>query len=248
MDSTLLLFYFLLFIVAFLYSSVGHGGASGYLALMGLYHFSPDIMKPSALIMNIIVSLMAFVQYSRTAPLNKKLFLLLIAGSIPAAFLGARIEIDPFIYKKILAVILLVPVLRLFGVFGRPTTKQRDYDPALIIMIGIVIGFVSGMIGIGGGIILSPILLFMGWAEMKQTATISSLFIFLNSISGLTSLVTKGVAIDSSIYLCVGIAVIGGLVGSYYGSKKFENTMLKKILGVVLLIASVKLLTEKNGG
>jgi uncharacterized membrane protein YfcA len=248
MDASLLLFYFILFVVAFLYSSVGHGGASGYLALMGLYHFSPDIMKPSALVMNIIVSLMAFVQYSRTSPLNKKLFLLLIAGSIPAAFLGARIEIDPFLYKKTLAIILVVPVLRLFGVVGKPSTKQKGFDPFFIIIIGIVIGFVSGMIGIGGGIILSPIILFMGWAEMKQTATISSLFIFLNSISGLASLLTKGVSIDPSIYLWVGIAVIGGLLGSYYGSKKFENTLLKKILGVVLLIASLKLLTEKDGG
>ncbi|MEO8085943.1 MAG: TSUP family transporter, partial [Bacteroidota bacterium] len=97
MDASQLIFLFLLFIVAFLYSSVGHGGASGYLALMGLYHFAPEIMKPSALIMNIIVSLMAFTQYVQTSPLNKKLFLLLIAGSIPAAFLGARIEIDPFL-------------------------------------------------------------------------------------------------------------------------------------------------------
>src|SRR5688572_943834 len=103
MEPFQILFLFLLFIVAFLYSSVGHGGASGYLALMGLYHFSPDVMKPSALIMNIIVSLMAFAQYSRTSPVNKKLFIPLIIGSIPAAFLGARIDLDPFVYKKILA-------------------------------------------------------------------------------------------------------------------------------------------------
>src|SRR5215216_4766972 len=102
MDTTQLIFYFLLFAVAFLYSSVGHGGASGYLALMGLYHFSPEVMKPSALIMNIVVSFMAFAQYSRTIPLNKKLFFLLIAGSVPAAFLGAMIDINPLLYKKIL--------------------------------------------------------------------------------------------------------------------------------------------------
>jgi uncharacterized membrane protein YfcA len=246
MDTSQIVFLILLFIVAFLYSSVGHGGASGYLALMGVYHFSPELMKPSALLMNIIVSLMAFAQYSRTSKLNKKLFLLLIAGSIPAAFLGARIEIDPFIYKKILAVMLLLPVLRLLGAFGKPGTVKKDFDPFLVVIIGIVIGFVSGMIGIGGGIILSPIILFLGWAEMKQTATISSLFIFLNSISGLTGLISKGVTIDPAIYLWITIAVAGGLTGSYYGSRKFENTLLKKILGIVLLIASAKLLTEKN--
>ena len=246
MDTSLLLFYLLLFIVAFLYSSVGHGGASGYLALMGLYQFSPDIMKPSALVMNIVVSLMAYFQYSQTAPLNRKLILLLVAGSIPAAFLGARIDIDPFLYKKILALILIIPMLRLFGVIGKSAVEPRYFDPSLIVMIGIGIGFVSGIIGIGGGIILSPVLLFMGWADMKQTATISALFIFLNSASGFTSLITQGAVIDPSIYLWVGIAVTGGLFGSYYGSKKFGNTRLKKILGVVLLIASVKLLTEKN--
>ncbi len=247
MDSSQLIFLLLLFVVAFLYSSVGHGGASGYLALMGLYHFAPEVMKPSALIMNIIVSLMAFAQYSRTSSLNKKLFLLLIVGSIPAAFFGARIIIDAFIYKKILAVILLFPVLRLLGVFGKGATTQKDFNPFLVVTLGIVIGFISGMIGIGGGIILSPIILFMGWADMKQTATISSLFIFLNSISGMVSLITKGVTIAPSIYVWVAVTVIGGIIGSYYGSKKFENTLLKKILGVVLLIASVKLLSEKNG-
>lgn len=246
MDASQILFLFLLFIVAFLYSSVGHGGASGYLALMGLYHFAPEVMKPSALIMNIIVSLMAFVQYSRTTPLKTKLFLLLIAGSMPAAFLGARIELDAFLYKKILAVMLLFPVLRLLGIFGKRTTESKDYDPYFAVLIGIVLGFISGMIGIGGGILLSPLILFLGWAEIRETATISSLFIFLNSISGLVSLVTKGVTIAPSIYLWVIIAVAGGLVGSWYGSKKFENTLLKKILGVVLLIASLKLLTEKS--
>ena len=247
MESSQLVFMMLLFTVAFLYSSVGHGGASGYLALMGLFHFAPEVMKPAALIMNLVVSLMAFMQYFRTNPLNKKLFLLLIAGSVPAAFLGARIEIDAFVYKKILAVILIIPVLRLLGFFGNKNPEQKIFRPLSAVIIGIVIGFVSGMIGIGGGIILSPVILFLGWADMKQTATISALFIFLNSASGLLGLVTKGVVISPSIYLWVAIAVAGGISGSWLGSKKFENNLLKKILGVVLLIASVKLLTEKNG-
>lgn len=246
MDLSEILFLFLVFIVAFLYSSVGHGGASGYLALMGVFHFAPDVMKPTALIMNIIVSLMAFIQYARTTSLNRKLFLLLVAGSMPAAFLGARIDVDPFLYKKILAVLLLLPVARLLGIFGRPAAEKKQFDPYLVVIIGIVVGFVSGMIGIGGGIILSPVILFLGWAEMKQTAIISSLFIFLNSVSGLFGLFTKGFSIDPAIYLWIGIAVAGGMLGAYYGSKKFENTLLKKILGIVLLIASVKLLFEKN--
>ncbi len=246
MDTNQIIFLFLLFTVAFLYSSVGHGGASGYLALMGLYHFSPEVMKPSALIMNIIVSLMAFAQYSRTTPLNKKLFLLLILGSVPAAFFGAWVIVDAFLYKKILAGILLLPVARLLGLFGKIETVQKDFNPAIVVVLGAAIGFVSGMIGIGGGIILSPIILFFGWGDMKQTATISALFIFLNSVSGMASLVTQGITIAPSIYLWVAVAMIGGTIGSYYGSKKFENTLLKKILGIVLLIASVKLLTEKN--
>lgn len=247
MESSQLVFLILLFTVAFLYSSVGHGGASGYLALMGLFHFAPEVMKPAALIMNLVVSLLAFLQYSRTNPLNKKLFLLLIVGSVPAAFCGARIEIDAFVYKKILAVILIIPVLRLMGLFGKKSPEQKEFSPLPAVILGIVIGFFSGMIGIGGGIILSPVILFLGWADMKQTATISALFIFLNSASGLLGLVTKGVVIEPSIYLWVAIAVIGGFAGSWLGSKKFENNVLKKILGVVLLIASVKLLTEKNG-
>ena len=246
MEAQGILFLFLLFAVAFLYSSVGHGGASGYLALMGLYHFSPEVMKPSALIMNIVVSLMAFYQYSRTTSLKQKLFFLLVAGSVPAAFLGARVGLDVLLYKKILAFILLFPVLRLLGVFGTAVTEQKNFNPYLAVIMGFIIGCISGMIGIGGGIILSPVIIFLGWADVKEAATISSLFIFLNSASGLFSLVTKGITIEPAIYLWVSIAVAGGIVGAWYGSRKFGNTVLKKILGVVLLIAAAKLMTEKN--
>jgi uncharacterized protein len=246
MTISQIIFLLLLFAVAFLYSSVGHGGASGYLALMGIFQFTPAVMKPTALVMNIIVSLVAFIQYSRTSPLNKKLFLFLIAGSIPAAFFGARLELDAELYKNILGVILLIPVIRLLAAPKNEPIEKRDFDIFFVIIIGVVIGFVSGMIGIGGGILLSPIILFFGWAGMKQTATISALFIFLNSVSGFISLLTKGMAIEPSVYVWVLAAVAGGIIGSWYGSKKFENTLLKKILGVVLLIASIKLLSEKN--
>jgi len=237
-------FLFLLFFVAFLYSCVGHGGASGYLALMGVYHFSPEVMKPSALILNIIVSLIAFIQYSRTTSVNKKLVMLLLVGSIPAAFIGTGVTLDVLIYKKILGILLLFPVFRLLGFFGKEVSVLKNPNPYLAVAIGIIIGFISGVIGIGGGILLSPILLFLGWAYIKQTAVISSLFIFLNSISGMIGLVSKGISIDTSIYLWIAIAVAGGIAGSYFGAKKFNSIVLKKVLAVVLVIASFKLIVS----
>ncbi|TSA51569.1 MAG: sulfite exporter TauE/SafE family protein [Sphingobacteriales bacterium] len=238
-----LIFLLLLFLVAFLYSSVGHGGASGYLALMGIYHLTPDVMKPSALMLNIVVSFIAFIQYSRTTSINKKLLLLLILGSVPAAFIGAGITLDVLIYKKVLGVLLLFPILRLLGFFGMEVSVLKNPNPYLAVSIGITIGFISGVIGIGGGILLSPILLFLGWAFIKQTAVISSLFIFLNSISGMIGLVSKGISIDNTIYLWIATAVVGGIAGSYFGAKIFDSTVLKKVLAVVLVIASLKLIT-----
>ncbi len=237
-------FLFLLFLVAFLYSCVGHGGASGYLALMGIYHFAPEVMKHSALILNIIVSLIAFIQYSRTTSVNKKLVMLLIVGSVPAAFIGAGITLDVLIYKKVLGILLLFPILRLIGFFGKEVSGLKNPNPYFAIAIGISIGFISGVIGIGGGILLSPILLILGWTYIMQTAVISSLFIFLNSISGMLGLVTKGISIDTSIYLWIAIAVAGGVAGSYFGAKKFNSIVLKKVLAVVLVIASFKLIVS----
>ncbi len=243
-ESSTIIFLLLLFVVAFLYSSVGHGGASGYLALMGIYHFSPDVMKSSALILNIVVSLIAFIQYSRTNSVNKKLVSLLIIGSVPAAFFGAGIMLDVLIYKKVLGVLLLFPIPRLLGFFGKEVSELKSPNTYLAVAIGITIGFISGVIGIGGGILLSPILLFLGWAFIKQTAVISSLFIFLNSISGMIGLVSKGISIDSTIYLWIAIAVAGGIAGSYFGAKKFNSLVLKKVLAVVLVIASFKLIVS----
>ncbi len=240
-DSLSLLFLLALFAVAFLYASVGHGGASGYLALMGLYQISPETMKPSALMMNIVVSLIAFSQYSRTTSLNKKLFLLLIIGSIPAAYFGAWVTLDATVYKRILAVILLVPIVRLVGFSVKERSVLNEPHQVFAVLIGIVIGFLSGMIGIGGGILLSPLLLLLGWTNIKQASLISALFIFLNSISGMVGLVSKGIVLNSMIYLWIAVAVLGGTAGAYFGSQKFNNATLRMLLGVVLFIASIKL-------
>ncbi|HZK64258.1 MAG TPA: sulfite exporter TauE/SafE family protein, partial [Puia sp.] len=159
MTTSLILFYILLFVIAFLYSSVGHGGASGYLALMALFTFSPEVMKPTALLLNLFVSSVSFFQFYRGKYFLWKIFLPLVLLSIPMAFLGGRITVDAVLYKKILGFFLLIPIAR-FLFFKN--TDQKDMKPAnfiLSLLIGGAVGFLSGMIGIGGGIILSPILL-----------------------------------------------------------------------------------------
>ncbi|HCN82687.1 MAG TPA: hypothetical protein DIT07_03580 [Sphingobacteriaceae bacterium] len=236
------LFYFLLFIVAFLYASVGHGGASGYLALMAIFSVAPDVMKPTALMLNLFVSMTAFIQFYRGGHFKWKMFLPFAIASIPFAFLGGMISIDAHIYKKILGILLLFPVVR-FLIF--PNADVKDIKTAnipLSLLIGAVIGLLSGLIGIGGGIILSPVLLLLKWTNQKQAAAISALFIFVNSLSGLFGQLQKGIQFNADMYTYVAIAFTGGLFGAYFGSLKFNQTILKNVLACVLMLAVYKLL------
>lgn len=237
-----LLFMLLLIIVAFLYSSVGHGGASGYLALMALFNVHPSMMKSSALLLNIFVSFISFFQYYRSGHFQWKLFFAFAITSIPASFLGAYITLDAAIYKKILGVCLLFPILKLLGIIGKEKDTHQELKMGYALFIGAIIGFLSGMIGIGGGILLSPIILLFHWADMKQTAAVSALFIFVNSVSGFIGLLSNGTQIESIVYYWLIAALIGGLAGAYFGSKKLNNKTLKYTLAIVLVIASVKLL------
>lgn len=241
-EITYWLFILLLFIVAFLYSSVGHGGASGYLALMAIFGIAPSVMKSSALLMNVFVSLIAFFHYYKGGHFKWKLFLPFAIASVPASFLGALVTVDAEIYKKVLGALLIFPVLRLLGVFGKEHNEVKEMNRMVAILLGVAIGFLSGVIGIGGGIILSPIIVLLHWANMKETAAVSALFIFVNSISALAGLFTKGISIDTSVYLWIAITLAGGFAGAYFGSIKLKNPILKKILAAVLLLASIKLL------
>lgn len=240
--ESIILFYILLFLVAFLYASVGHGGASGYLALMAIFSIAPDVMKPTALTLNLFVSLTSFIQFYRGKHFNWKLFLPFAIASIPMAFVGGLITVDTLLYKKILGILLLVPIIR-FLFFSNISVKDlKKSNIILSLLIGAAIGFLSGLVGIGGGIILSPILLLLKWADMKQTAAISALFIFVNSISGLAGQLTKGIHFSTDMYAYVGVAFIGGLCGAYFGSIRFKSSVLKYLLAIVLMIASYKLL------
>lgn len=240
-----ILFMLLLIIISFLYSSVGHGGASGYLALMALFSISPAMMKSSALLLNIFVSFISFYQYYRGGHFNWKLFFAFAITSIPASFLGAYITLDAAIYKKVLGVCLLFPILKLLGIIGKESDSHQELKIGYGLFIGAIIGLFSGMIGIGGGILLSPIILLFHWANMKQTAAVSALFIFVNSVSGLIGLLSNGTHINPVVYYWLIAALIGGLAGAYFGSKKLNNKTLKFILAFVLIIASVKLLTVR---
>ncbi len=236
------LFYLLLFLVAFLYASVGHGGASGYLALMAIFSIAPDVMKPTALLLNLFVSLTSFIQFYRGGYFRLKLFLPFAIASVPFAFIGGLISVDASVYKQILGWLLLLPVIRFFFFSNIREKEQKHPSLLLAVAIGAVIGFLSGLIGIGGGIILSPVLLLLRWADMKQTAAISALFIFVNSLSGLAGQLTKGIQFTTDMYLYVVIAFAGGLAGAYFGSVKLKQGLLKYLLATVLLIAAVKLL------
>jgi hypothetical protein len=231
-----------LFIVAFLYAAVGHGGASGYLALMAIFGMMPDIMKPTALLLNLFVSLSAFVLFYKEGHFKWKIFLPFALASIPFSFLGGMISLDASIYKKILGILLLIPVVRLAAFPNKDINDLKQSTVFLSLLIGACIGFLSGLIGIGGGIILSPVLLLLAWTNQKQTAAISALFIFVNSLSGLAGQLTKGINFQSEMFVLVGVAFAGGSVGAWLGARKFNQNILKYLLATVLLMASVKLL------
>lgn len=236
-----IVFYALLLLIAFLYSSVGHGGASGYLALMAFFSFAPETMRSTALVLNIFVSLIAFIQYYRGGFFSWNLFWPYALASFPAAYMGGLITVDAGLYKKILAILLLFSVVRLLGIPYNKVSFNVKQNVFIALFIGAIIGLFSGMIGIGGGIILSPIILLMHWADMKKTAAISALFIFVNSIAGFAGLMTNGFKIRTEMGLMIVIAVLGGVAGSYFGANRYKSEVLNKILAIVLIIASLKL-------
>ena len=240
MDTTLLIV--LIAFVAFAYAMVGHGGASGYLALMALAGMSVVVMRPTALVLNLFVSAISFTQYARSGHFKWSTFWPFAVLSIPAAWLGAHVVLDPQIYKRILAVCLLFAVARLFGFFGKGKDGLRPIPLVWGLLIGVVLGFVSGMIGIGGGILLSPVLLLCNWADMKTTAATSALFIFVNSAAGVVGAFGNGEMLNTEMVPWIIAAVLGGLLGSWIGAKRLNEQRLKQALGLVLLFASVKLM------
>ena len=236
-------FFFLLIpLISFLYSSVGHGGATGYLAIMSLLSVPSILMKQTALLLNLFVSGIAFIQFYRAGYFKKNLFIYFALGSIPASFFGGMLNIDPLIYKRLLSLLLLFATVRIFIKKKRSEENSKSIFCLGAFILGICIGFVSGLIGIGGGIILSPIILFLNWGDIKEAAAVSALFIWVNSFSGLLGQWVTGIYLSSIAILLVILAIIGGILGSYLGSRKLKNKRLEYFLAVILISASTKLI------
>lgn len=229
----------LLAIMAFLYASVGHGGASGYLAVMALFAIAPPVMKQTALLLNLGVSFMSFIAFYRQGYFKWTLFWPFAIGSIPAAFLGARIPLTDSTYKQILGACLFLAVIRM--VITLKESEPRKLNLGMGVLAGAAIGILSGMIGIGGGIILSPLVLLFRWASLKEAAAVSALFIFVNSVSGLAGLKTWIPLDQSQMLYWLVASLVGGFLGARWGAGIASNVKVKWILALVLVIASFKL-------
>ena len=232
---------------ALLFSSVGHGGASAYLAILVLAGFPREAIAPTVLALNILVTLLGTLNYYRAGYFDLRLLFPFILTSIPAAFLGGSIQVSEKTFSAILGLTLLVAALR-FLIFSKPIMGRQVFSPMVLFSIGLPLGFglgfLAGLIGIGGGIFLSPLLLLMGWADAKKTAAISAGFILLNSLSGLTAHILRQTPAWSQLFVLAVTVLIGGGIGSYIGAFRLLPLTLQRLLGVVLLMASAKMIKD----
>lgn len=234
----------LVFFVAVAYSSVGHGGASGYLAVLSFFGLAPAAMAPSALCLNLLVAGTSFSAYRRAGHFVPRLLWPFLLTSVAFAFLGGLTRVSPRVYMVLLAAVLIFAAYRLLAVVP---PKHEEYfirvpTLAVALPVGAGIGFLSGIIGVGGGIFLSPLLILLRWADTKRTAAASAAFIWVNSAAALYGHLLRKTVDWSALLGLVGVAFAGGLLGSYLGARRFRGLWLRRILGVVLLIATIKLL------
>jgi len=238
-DTTLLIAG--IFVIGLLYSSVGHAGASGYIAVMSLIGMAPAEIKPTALLLNILVASITSWQFYRSGHFAWSLFWPFAVLAVPFAFLGGYINLPTAWFKMLVGVILLYSAWRFLT---KPAEAAVTAPPRLPVALatGAGLGLLSGLTGTGGGIFLTPLLLFMGWAKVKQAASVSALFILVNSSAGLAGNWSSTLYLPSvSPWLAVA-AGIGGMMGSHLGSRRFDHTIIKRLLAVVLSIAGAKLL------
>lgn len=230
-------------VVAMLYAAVGHGGASGYLALLALINFPSKPSSVLALAMNLAVSAVSFLAFQRAKFFRWELVWPFLVGSIPLAFFGGSLQIEGRIHKYILAgVLLLVAAILIWK--APEEREQTEPKRVLMVAVGAGIGLLSGIVGVGGGIFLSPVLILTGWANSKQTASVSALFIFANSLAGLAAKPNTSFTVVGAHWDLLVAGSLGAVVGSFLGANRLSNPGLRRLLGFVLLFAFIKLVAR----
>ncbi|NLC56465.1 MAG: sulfite exporter TauE/SafE family protein [Armatimonadetes bacterium] len=234
----------LFFAAAVLYSAVGHAGASGYIAVMAFTAMPPALMKPTALVLNVLVATISTLAYVRAGFFSWRTFWPLAVGSVPLSFVGGALAIPGPIYRPVVGGILLLAAARLLRAQRpRGAAPKAPAIPVLpAIACGAGIGFLSGATGTGGGIFLSPLLLSLGWAETRETAGVSAAFILANSVAGLAGHLSSMRFLPGALPLWLLAAGLGGVVGTHLGSRVLPPETLRRCLAAVLLIAAAKLL------
>jgi uncharacterized protein len=232
-----------IFVVSMLYASVGQAGGSGYLAAMALLGFPPEVMKPTALVLNILVATISTIKFSRAGYVGWAAFWPFAVTSVPAAFIGGMLPPPGSVYNIIVGGVLLYAAYRLWRTSQTVTTSENQPPPLWGTLItGAWIGLLAGFTGMGGGIVLGPFLLMLGWAETRHTMGMSAAINLSNSVAGLLGHLSSVMALPSAIPLWAAAAMIGGWVGAEYGSRRFSHLTLQRVLAVVLTIAGLKLI------
>lgn len=229
-------------LAAFLYSSVGHGGASAYLAVLALVGTAPAVMRPTALLLNVLVAGIGTVQFARRGHLRWRLAAPFVVAGIPMAYLGGRAAIPADAYRPLLGAVLLLAAARFLLVRHAPDAARATPRPGVALLVGGGLGLLAGLSGVGGGIFLSPLLLLLGWADLRTTAATSALFIVVNSLAGLAGFVHAGGALPGTAWPWLAAAAVGGAAGSRLGSGPLDRRALRALLAAVLAVAGAKLL------
>jgi len=232
-------------VASFVYASVGHGGASAYLAAMALAGIAPPDMRPIALALNVLVSSLATFKFWRAGYFRWRLFWPFAAVSIPFAYLGGAITLPSHIYRAVVGLVLVYAGAQLWRSYRAGEEMREVRAPAvpLAMAIGAAMGLLSGLTGVGGGIFLSPLLLMLGWAGTKQTSAVAAPFILVNSIAGLAAGFVAGTAVlPQATWLLAATVLVGGWLGAEYGSRKFANPVVRRVLAVVLAVAGAKMM------
>jgi uncharacterized membrane protein YfcA len=235
----------LFFTIAILYSTVGLGGGSGYIAVMGAAGLPPDVIRPTALSMNILVAAIGTFSYLRAGHFSARLFWPIALASVPMAYVGGYLELPPQIYRPLVGAVLIYTAWRLWRSTrdGHPLPAVRTDLPLwLAVLVGALIGLMSGLMGIGGGTFLGPLLLLAGWADTRDALGITAAFVLFNSIAGLAGRLTASPNLPPDIWLWIAAAGLGGLVGARLGSRRFDPRLLRMVLALILLAGGLRLL------